>query len=594
MKAWKCIGILLFWLLFFNARAYSQRYFKVLEKPEKSYSKRITRFPNGDILIGDSPLVPLSPDKNISVFLMRLDPCGDTLWATKYELGKYYLELKDVKISDAGIIFIYGSAYGNSQELIFVAKLNEKGEVLRFRLYNPITVDHSAFSIDLKQDRIMLYGLLLHRSVPKRGFVAVLNEDLALQWVRSFTPFESAGKGIITRDNGFLCRSGPYLVKLDENGERQWATILQTDPGVYPLSGPVEAADGYVLEASGHDFGFFYKVDLNGQLVWKSPKFPATKQAPDIAAPQPDGSFWAAWTCPGDAGTGVPCLLQLAPNGDILQQYKLTLDQTVDTGPVQLSAGDDRAVQLAGSANPYITKPDKVTDFLLQFSLDSLTGDCFQWEPLPAPEPNTVSLKFIPLDTAIVPATMNDVTAGALLFHPLDFQFPDLCAPAPAENLTRIDTVLPCDQPWLVYLPGPGFRWEDQNSDNPRLLHQAGSYRASNQRCSGPVTVEYQLQKQACACPVYLPNAFSPDHDGRNDRLEFFSSCPLQRLQLIVYDRWGDKVFENRTPDDFWDGAVEGKPALPGVYFAVIRYQLLDDAGQLQEGILRQDVTLWR
>ena len=581
-------------LLLSAQRALPQQYFKRLDSPEKSYSKKIARFPNGDILVGDSPLIPLSPDKNISIFLMRLDRCGDTVWAKKYELGKYYLELNDLKISGAGDIYLYGSAYANSQELIFLARADEAGEVARFRLFNPLFIDHFTFTIDLADDRVVAFGLLLHWSVPKRGLVAVFNHDLQLQWGKSFTPFESASEGIITRDNGFLCRSGPYLYKLNALGALQWANVLESVPGVYPLAGPLEVDNGYLLEASGPDFGFFYKVDLNGKLLWESDKFPAVKLAPDFVL-QPNGNVLAAWNGPGDKGENAPCILVLSPEGKILKAQKLASDQAIDTGPVVLSTDEDRTAHIAGSANPYITKPDKVADFILQFSLDSLSGDCFRWEPIQNLGPNDVPLTFISIDTFTVDATMNDVTAGSFLVNTLEVKIQDLCAPVVSGNLVQVDTVLPCDQAWQVALPGAGFAWADGSHDNPRLLHQAGIYEAVNrQDCRQPVSRQYRLEKQPCNCAVYLPNAFSPNGDGRNDRLEFSVNCTPLQWQMSVYDRWGNRVFESRDPDLFWDGAIGGRVALPGVYLVVLTYQMMDNSGIVQTGQLVQDAALFR
>lgn len=584
-----------FLFLLIPAGALTQQYFQLLEKPLKSYSKKIARFPNGDVLVGDSPLEPLTPGKNISVFLLRLDPCGDTVWTKKYELGKYYLELNDIKITGPGDIYLYGSAYANSQELIFLTKLTGDGEVLRFRLFNPIYVDHFTFSIDLKNDVLLAYGLLLHWGVPKRGFVVILNRDLNFQWGKSFTPFESEGKAIITRDDGFLCRSGPYLYKLNKLGALQWATTLQTEPGVYALAGPVETDNGYVMEASGPGFGFFYKVDLFGNFVWKSAKFSAAKGVPDLEM-RPDGNIIAAWNYPGAAGESIPAVLILSPGGEILRGQKLMPDGPIDIGPLSLSVDEDNTINLVGSANPYITKPDKVTDFIGQFSLDSLSGNCFRWEPIPAPTPNAVPLKFVPIDTLTVDATMNDVTAGSFLFQSLEPELRSLCGFTNSDQVIAIDTVLPCDQPWQVALPSPDFRWDDGSPDNPRLLYRAGFYQASSRPadCSQPITYRYQLQKQVCNCSIYLPNAFSPNDDGRNDRIGFSSNCTPVRWQMLVYDRWGNRVFESQDSNRSWDGTIRQKPALPGVYLVVINYEMMDNSGVIQKGDFVQDVALFR
>jgi gliding motility-associated-like protein len=70
-----------------------------------------------------------------------------------------------------------------------------------------------------------------------------------------------------------------------------------------------------------------------------------------------------------------------------------------------------------------------------------------------------------------------------------------------------------------------------------------------------------------------IPNAFSPNNDGKNDRFVIMGAGHIK--QLVIYDRWGNKVFErnNFSADDihlFWDGTRAGLPAPSGtyVYFA--------------------------
>lgn len=73
---------------------------------------------------------------------------------------------------------------------------------------------------------------------------------------------------------------------------------------------------------------------------------------------------------------------------------------------------------------------------------------------------------------------------------------------------------------------------------------------------------------------VYLPTAFSPNDDGRNDRFVPAVVSPnVQSIGLMqVFDRWGGTVFEERDflpqPGDAagWDGTSRGEPLPAGVY----------------------------
>lgn len=71
---------------------------------------------------------------------------------------------------------------------------------------------------------------------------------------------------------------------------------------------------------------------------------------------------------------------------------------------------------------------------------------------------------------------------------------------------------------------------------------------------------------------VYVPNAFTPNDDGRNDIF-----MPLVRddagrdYDLRVFDRWGTEVFQADQPTIGWDGRVNGAPPVTGVYVWKLR-----------------------
>jgi gliding motility-associated-like protein len=65
---------------------------------------------------------------------------------------------------------------------------------------------------------------------------------------------------------------------------------------------------------------------------------------------------------------------------------------------------------------------------------------------------------------------------------------------------------------------------------------------------------------------IFIPNTFTPNGDGTNDRL-YVRSKTLSRLEYFrLFDRWGALVFETTSINDGWDGSVHGKAAEQGVY----------------------------
>jgi gliding motility-associated-like protein len=64
----------------------------------------------------------------------------------------------------------------------------------------------------------------------------------------------------------------------------------------------------------------------------------------------------------------------------------------------------------------------------------------------------------------------------------------------------------------------------------------------------------------------YVPSAFSPNGDGVNDVFGI-SGIGIEKLQLIIFDSWGEEVFVIQNPNQTWDGKMHSGAVLPdGLY----------------------------
>ena len=62
-------------------------------------------------------------------------------------------------------------------------------------------------------------------------------------------------------------------------------------------------------------------------------------------------------------------------------------------------------------------------------------------------------------------------------------------------------------------------------------------------------------------CDLYVPDAFSPGNpNNKNIILYVRTECPISGFDFIVFDRWGNKVFESKDLSIGWDGNLNGKP----------------------------------
>ena len=73
-----------------------------------------------------------------------------------------------------------------------------------------------------------------------------------------------------------------------------------------------------------------------------------------------------------------------------------------------------------------------------------------------------------------------------------------------------------------------------------------------------------------------VPNAFSPNNDGHSDLyiLHGWESC-MSTFSFLIFDRWGEKVFESENPALGWDGTYHGKALDPAVFVYYIKAKLI-------------------
>ncbi len=76
---------------------------------------------------------------------------------------------------------------------------------------------------------------------------------------------------------------------------------------------------------------------------------------------------------------------------------------------------------------------------------------------------------------------------------------------------------------------------------------------------------------------TFTPNAFSPNGDGNNDFWQLYGNLAgIRTFQLLIFDRWGEKVFDADVPDFKWDGTYKGEKLEPAVYVYVMKVVFLD------------------
>ncbi len=178
----------------------------------------------------------------------------------------------------------------------------------------------------------------------------------------------------------------------------------------------------------------------------------------------------------------------------------------------------------------------------------------------------------------------------------------NLIAFSEGDNIIRLgDSILLSA---LVSIPEDSIdiiRWDPADSSILSCLNCLQPYAKPIQQTTFTVTVESNgctdsdkltvlVKKDR---PVFVPNVFSPNGDGQNDRFMIFAGPQVTRIKsFLVFNRWGETVYQffdfqpgNRIG---WDGTFRGQQLDPAVFVWFAEIEFVDGKTELFEG----DVTL--
>lgn len=95
-----------------------------------------------------------------------------------------------------------------------------------------------------------------------------------------------------------------------------------------------------------------------------------------------------------------------------------------------------------------------------------------------------------------------------------------------------------------------------------------------------------------CCSKVFIPSAFSPNGDGKNETFRMRTPLTMNEVKFFVVNRWGQKVWETNQHLEGWDGTYQnGTTADVGTYYYFLTYKCATDE---QTYTLKGDITLIR
>ncbi len=113
---------------------------------------------------------------------------------------------------------------------------------------------------------------------------------------------------------------------------------------------------------------------------------------------------------------------------------------------------------------------------------------------------------------------------------------------------------------------------------------------AMDGECAASAQIFLRVVDFVCGPPsIYVPNAFTPNQDGTNEKF-FVRGNNITKLYFVIYDRWGEKMFETTKLESGWDGKYNGRDLDPDVYVYYLEATCAGGLDYFEEG----NITLIR
>ena len=124
------------------------------------------------------------------------------------------------------------------------------------------------------------------------------------------------------------------------------------------------------------------------------------------------------------------------------------------------------------------------------------------------------------------------------------------------------------------------YLWQDNSTGPTFNVDLEGAYWVEVTNSCGIFYDTLIAYSENCDCHLYVPNTFTPDLDNLNDQFAPVSDCAFTEYSLLIFNRWGEQIFESSHQSNYWDGKYKGSLCQTGVYIYSVKY---NHGGMLKE-----------
>ncbi len=292
--------------------------------------------------------------------------------------------------------------------------------------------------------------------------------------------------------------------------------------------------------------------------------------------------------------------IQLQASGGVSYQWTPTagLNNALIPNPVSTAATDMKYRVRVTASNSCSTE-DSVTithwpypDFSAsgyqavcqgqRVMLSASGGDFYQWSPSTLiTEPSYASTSSLPSANTNYQVYIRENVCS----YDTTINVMVIVNPNPRLSVVKSNDIN-CNQPtaqlyatgatYYTWLPSAGL--DNENIHNPlAALDTTTTYEIKGVNefgCGASAFIKVNVDQSGIPRFV-VPNAFSPNGDGKNDcfGIKRWGSSTIQ--QFSVYNRWGQVIYQSNNPAECWNGTYKGTPQPPGGYIYIIKAQTI-------------------
>jgi gliding motility-associated-like protein len=571
-----------------------------------------------------------------SVRISGYSSCGLNAWAKKYAAPAVTQGLFDfIRLSNGDYAFM-NMIEKNGVYITAVSRIDASGNILWSKSYGDADYTQYPYTLmEDPNGNLYIYGnFVYHQTNPVYNTLLKLDANGNLLLSDFYNHGYVWGGAIITSDNGILMRTGERFIKTDMNGAVLWSTDLIG--GFYHFLKAVEVSDGYIFTGYTNPGNkiIFFKMDKSGNLLWNGGKTLDIEGVPPRISKTPSGNIAGIFIKTWNA-VSYTSIIEFDKDLNIVKENSLDNTLSLN-GVELCFLNDGTSVMAGydGTGNTFFAHLDADYKSGCDIQLPPVIITSFPAAMIPAatavlPTNFTTYTENYAADTFSVGTTMhcaplkildlgNDTavcegTSVELKNHSADvfdnyiwsdgqttasitvadsgmyyLAVKDFCGETALYDTVKIsvlksvkadagpDQVL-CEDEHLILHTGAcdscSYSWSNGSISDTADIEKPGIYIVTVSNADGCFdndTIEVEQSK--CECNIYLPKAFTPNHDAINEKFGAAFYCDLMDFQLLIFNRWGQKVFATRNPEETWNGTLNDTDVPSGVYIYNLQY----------------------